>query len=184
MPTEKREHIGFFARATRGFNHTIIFEDRPYTWHSDVDMTQGDLIHVDVEGDAIDNDHLKYVGHETDRGVKNAVEFNHAVAGPVKNGKLVIARDKVMGEQSDHIGVYTLATKEEFDAMKPKVKAQVTCPNYLAFVGAAVAVEEVANDDAVEAAMVIDMPDITESEDDAEPLVLGDDQRIDNDPAP
>ncbi|MFP4313251.1 MAG: hypothetical protein ACLFR0_02885 [Alphaproteobacteria bacterium] len=168
MAQEKREHIGLLARTFRRFNPVIVFEDRPYTWHSDVDMTKGNLDHVDVEEDIIDNDHLKYTSHETDRGVKSVTEFNHAVAGPVKDAKLIASKDKTMGEQSDHIGVYTLATKEEFDSMKPKLKAQVTCPKYLTFVGAGSAFEAAANDE----------PANTTG-----PLLLLDEDRVNNKPA-
>lgn len=146
MATEKRQSIGLLARTFRSFNPVIIFEDRPYTWHSDVDLTQGDLIHVDVENDAIDDDHLKFVGKQTDRGVKSVVEFDHAVAGPVKDGKLIISADKRMGEQSDHVGVYTLAKPEEYEVLKPKVKAKVKCEKYLAYVGVLPAFEAAAND--------------------------------------
>lgn len=146
MAKEKRDSIGLLARALRSFNDTIIFEDRPYTWHSDVNLSTGDLISFKVDGDAIDDDHMKYVGKETDRGVKSVTEFNHAVAGPVKNAKLILSADKVMGEQSDYVGVYTLATKEEFDAMKPKVKKQVKCEKFLAHVGAISAFAAAAND--------------------------------------
>lgn len=146
MAEAKRESIGLLARTFRSFNPVIIFEDRPYTWHSDVDTGAGDLISYKVDGDAIDDDHMKFVGKQTDRGVKSVTEYDHAVAGPVKNAKLISSIDKVMGEQSDHVGVYTLATKEEFDAMKPKVKKQVKCEKFLAHVGAISAFAAAAND--------------------------------------
>lgn len=174
MAKEKRESIGLLARTFRSFNDTIIFEDRPYTWHSDVDVSAGDLISFKVEGDAIDDDHLKFVGNLTDRGVKSVTEFDHAVAGPVKNAKLIISSDKVTGEQSDHVGVYTLATKEEYDAMKPKVKKQVKCEKFLAHVGAISAFAAAANDTAADG---VDAPE----QDDV--LVLGTEQRTDL-PAP
>lgn len=186
--------LGLLSRTFRSHTNTVIFEDRPYTWHSDVDLSQGDLVSFKVDGDAIDDDHMKYVGKQTDRGVKQVIEFDHAVAGPVKDAKLIDTSDKVTGEQSSSVGVYTLATKEEFDAMKPKIKAQVTCPNYLAFVGVAVAfeVEEIATleDLGAEAeaeGVVKDFPGNADFDTDAETndvLVLGDDHRADNDPAP